>query len=80
MNIRKAYDIAVKKTSVTFGRQGHYFALVGWKSPDSGQRSGPFLVTVQGGEAIEVNRHGKFKDSYPATSKHYFPWINELED
>jgi len=80
MNIRKAYDLALKKTHVEFGRQGHYFAWVGWRSPENGQKYGPYLVSVQGGEAIEVSRRGKFKDTYPATSRHYFPWIDEVED
>lgn len=78
MKIRKAYDIAIEKTKIDFGRQGHYFTWVGWRSPSSGEKFGPYLVTISGDEAIEISRKGNLKDIFSADAKHYFPWIEEV--
>lgn len=73
MTAGKAWKIAVDKHKITIS--GDWFAMIGWKSPETGEISGPFLVTRSGNQVIEVDRNGKYVESYPHNADCYFPWI-----
>ncbi len=73
MTARAAYDKAMKHHRITVN--DNWFAAIGWKSPNTGQVSGPFFVTAYGDAVVEVDRHGVFKDMYPAKADCYFPWF-----
>jgi hypothetical protein len=51
--------------------------MMGWKSPESGETKGPFMVTVWLGVAVEIGENGRFKDMFPANADGYFPWMEE---
>lgn len=73
----EAFNMAAKETTIKLGENLHHFTLIGWKS-EEGTVSGPFLVIALGGQIIELDRHGKFYDSYDGMADGYFPWL-ELE-
>ena len=75
MTAREAYLEALEHTKIVLGRNQHWFALIGWKSPSSGTEYGPIMVIVDGENAIEVSTKGEFLDVFPAAAEHYFPWI-----
>lgn len=75
MTVQAAYNIAIKTFLVSVGESGAYFTALGWKSPESGEVTGPFLVHIHGNTAIEINEKGEYRDSYPAKADHYFPWF-----
>jgi hypothetical protein len=75
MTVREAYEQAAPVSKLVLGENGHTFALVGWRSPETGRESGPFLVTIDGDRAIEIERDGRFKDCYSSSADSYFPWI-----
>ena len=49
---------------------------MGWKGDDDAPLPQPFLVTVVGDVAIEVDRLGRFADSYPAQATGYYEWLD----
>jgi hypothetical protein len=69
MPLSEAYRLGTKVEM-----RGQYFALVGWKSPESGLVSGPYLIHVFRGAGIELNTEGKLKDVIAADAEYYFPW------
>lgn len=71
----QAYDIAFKDLKLTFGEEGHFFTMVGWVSPTDGKITGPHIIAISGSEAIEVDRHGKFVNTFHKTCDCYIPWI-----
>lgn len=80
MTVKAAYQRAIAKHRLTVN--GNWFGLLTWKSDESGLVSSPFLVTVQGTWAIEIDNHGRFVDAYPASATGYSPYIDtetELE-
>lgn len=74
MTIKKAFEKARAVNTVIIGDA--YFALVGWRSPETKQEHGPFLVTVYDKTAVEVERTGRFREIIPATADCYFPWLD----
>ncbi len=75
MTAKEAIDKAMQKVKFEIGDQ--YFTLIGWKSPHTGQRSGPFVVTSYGDMVVEVGPDGKFKEIYSGKADCYFPYIEE---
>jgi hypothetical protein len=75
MTIAEAFESAVAKTSIKFGKNDQQFAMVGWKSPSSGVVEGPTFITLSNDRAIEVDRQGQFVDVFSANAQHYFPWV-----
>jgi len=76
MTVREAVEEAQKTFSVSMGEQGTYFTAIGWESPETGQKTGPFFVCIVDGLAIEVDKDGKFRDFYSAKAEHYFPFFS----
>lgn len=75
MTVEAAFNEAIKTFKVSVGESGSYFTAIGWKSPESGRVTGPFLIMMEGKVAIEVNEKGEFRDTYPSKSDYYFPWF-----
>lgn len=75
MSAKEAWEEAVKKAEYSLGTQGHRFGEVGWKNPEDGKLTGPFLVTVDGEVAVEVDRFGFFQDAFASDADSYFPWV-----
>lgn len=73
MTAGEAFDIAIKDHRLTLNSE--WFAMVGWKSPESGHESGPFFVTRHGKTIVEVDRHGVYRESFSSKADCYFPWI-----
>lgn len=73
MTIEEAHNKAIKKCTINI--KDFLFTMVGWRSPENGSISGPFIVTISGDAAIEVDKNGKFVDSFPAKAEYYFPWF-----
>lgn len=71
MTVKEAWSKS--KLRITLGNSGHYFAEVGWKSPENGREQKRILVTICGNRAIEIGLDGAFRDAYPADADHYFP-------
>jgi len=76
--VKKVFDEAVaKKNVIKIGTTNwHNFVLMGWKGDDDVSLPQPFLVTVVGDVAIEVDRLGRFADSYPAQATGYYEWLD----
>lgn len=53
------------------------FAMLGWKSPESGETKGPYMITVWMACAVEIGENGRFKDMFPAGAEGYFVWMEE---
>lgn len=80
MNVKDAYYKALDTLKMSFGDEGTYFTLLGWKSAESGKTRGPFLIHVLCTMAIEIDRRGKFKNSFSADATGYYPWVeNDYE-
>lgn len=75
MTAGKAFDIAVANHKITIN--GDWFTMIGWQSPETGQITGPLLVTKTNKTIIEVDRNGKYVESYMAKCDCYFPWLGE---
>jgi hypothetical protein len=74
MTAGAAFDIAVKSMELCLGTNWQSFTEIGWLDSKDAQ-CGPYLVTKVGSKIIEIDRHGTFKDIYPAKADRYFPWI-----
>jgi hypothetical protein len=76
MTVKHAFEIAIKNYKVTIGDA--WFTTLCWKNPDepSSKEYEPFLVTLDGNTAIEVDRFGRFITSYSADCDGYFPYPN----
>ena len=74
MTVKQAFNVAIKTFKVSMGNDGQNFTALGWKSQESGNRSGPFFISIFDGVAIEVDRNGKFKSVYSERVEGYFPW------
>lgn len=78
--VSEAWQESCNHGSMQFGHEDNHFAVVGWKSPSTGQLAGPFLVTISGDQCIEIGWNGCFRKAYPATTKNYFSWITRTKD
>lgn len=77
MSAKEVWQKAVsQKHCLEHGEEGYKFVLMSWKSQDSGKESGPYLITVEGNTAIEIDRHGRFVKTFLATAEGYFPWMD----
>jgi hypothetical protein len=76
MTLLQAYNTA-KSNKQVVQVEFHDFAMLGWKSPESGKTSGPFMFTVWLGVAVEIGENGRFKDMVPAGAEGYFLWMED---
>jgi hypothetical protein len=74
VTVKQAFEIAVKNGTVTIGDNS--FVTLCWVNPDKGDPGlpRPFLVTLHGNVAIEVDRFGRFVTAYSVKCDGYFPF------
>ena len=82
MTAGEAYIEACRRNNevASFGADGDYFVLVGWKNPDCTSLTGPILITVSGDTVIEIDRKGRFVNAFPTSAEYYFPYFELDED
>lgn len=74
MTAKAAFNEAIKTFKVSMGEEGQYFTSLYWKSPESGQIIGPFLVTMADNVVIQVSEAGVFHSVFSGRSNHYYPY------
>jgi len=80
MSVAEAYTKARTAGCLRFGSDDHEFVTLGWQNPYTGGLQGPLIIAVTHGVAIEVKMDGTFVNVFPATTKHYTPFLQKLRE